>query len=90
MTIADMSFWNKSLLILRIFLKDNKTNVSSVDFLKAIEKDELKDVSVIGRGGVEVSIDEIKKSHQFKEMQEYAKIKVNADNGRVVDHSTTD
>jgi len=95
MTIADLNFWDKSKLVIRLFLKKNH-DTSGSRFLEDLKDSSLSNVRVIGRGGLEVSVDDIKNSPQFKTMQAYAKRKIIEDskeevsNGRTTNNTTTD
>lgn len=96
MTISELGFWDKSKLVIRLFFKTNSDSSDSMYLLDALNRSSLRDVRVIGRGGIEVSVDEIKNSPQFIEMQKYAKHKIIKDkreemsHGRSVNYTSTD
>lgn len=86
MTISELGFWDKSKLVLRLFFKTNSDSSDAMYLLDALKESSLRDVRVIGRGGVEVSVDEIKNSPEFIEMQNYAKFKIIKDKREEMSH----
>jgi len=96
MIISELGFWEISKLIFRMVFRDANSSSDASSLIDSLKENSLKNVKVIGRGGVEISVDEIKNSQEFIEMQNYAKIKVNNDvreqfkSGRTTDNPPSD
>lgn len=84
MTISDMGFWSLSKLFISLVFKSNESVTDSDQLLKLLDENGVKDIKVVGRGGVEVSIRELKNSSQFKELEAYARLKIEKDKQEAV------
>ena len=78
MTVADMRWWDWPKLII-LFIKYRKSDFEPEKALGSLMEHDIKGVLISRRGGIEVSIDEIKNSEEFQDMIQYAKTYVEQD-----------
>ncbi|TBL66657.1 hypothetical protein [Hafnia alvei] len=76
MSIETMSSWGHFKLFFELLFKKEDNHFPPEKLLEILSENGVKDVKVFGRGGVEVSIDEIKNSPQFIELTKLANARV--------------
>lgn len=76
MSIETMSSWDRLKLFFELLFKKEDNHFTPEKLLEILSENGVRDVKVFGRGGIEVSIDEIKNSPQFIELTKLANARV--------------
>lgn len=73
MTIADLSFCKRIIVVIKMILHSECGDHSDYSFVSTIENGDVSKIKILGRGGLEVGVDDVKQSVAFKELQNLAK-----------------
>lgn len=79
MTIAEMNGWEKIKALFWLLFQTEEKFMSPEKLYAILEKSNIKTIRVTGRGGVEVSVEELKNSEQFKHFERLAYERVQKD-----------
>lgn len=69
MTIAEMSAWGRIKALLWIIFCSEERVMAPEKLMAILEESNIKSIRVTGRGGIEISVEELKNSEHFKNLE---------------------
>lgn len=72
MTVYEMGWWDKTKIFIRLFLYQGESPNPRDSFITKLSEKEIRDITVSEGGGLEVSVENIKGSTAFAELEELA------------------
>ena len=78
-SVTELSYWEFFKVVLRLLLRREEAYMSPEQLLSTLRENGLQNIRVTGRGGIEISTEELKNSEEFKRMEAYALQRVKQD-----------